>query len=184
MYNFIKRFSKEIIIIIILIIIWIIIGMSDDQFIRTKELLGIIVWPSVALFGALFFNKVFTYLFFSVRKFNFFGMEGELKNPVDVINEQVENRLREKEEKEGTGKLFKTLKVDPEQEAVLEKLVDDYRKRLFILEQENAELKKRLNIQSFEKNKETHGCSLENLSACDEEELMKLIESIVKESKK
>ncbi len=187
MNNFIEENWKKILITIFLLIIlkvlWILIVMAPDyQFSRVKELTNIIMWPVVVLFGALFFNRVFTYLFFSVRKFNFFGMEGELRGIEDVINEQVENRLREKKDEEKKEKLFKELKINAEQEVILGKAFDYDKKRLADLEQENTELKKYLNSQ---RNEKIHGCSLENLSACDNAGLMKLIAALLaREGKK
>ena len=161
---------------------WIsIVTITNDQFVRAKELLNIIVWPSVVLFGALFFNRVFTYFFFSVRKFNFFGMEGELRDIEDVINEQVESTLRENKNEEEKEKLYKALNATSQQKVILEKAFENDKKRLSELEQENIELKNDLRNQQ----KEKVGCSLQNLGACDQAGLMKLITELsIKETEK
>jgi len=150
--------------------------ISDSQFQRIKELLVIIMWPLIIFFGALFFNKVFTYLFFSVRKFNFFGMEGKLRNIEDVINEQVENRLQEKKDKEEKEKLFQNLEVTAQQKEVIGETLGYYEKRISDSEKENAELRRYFSEQ---RNKVVHGCDLQHLDRCDSAGLMKLIAELL-----
>lgn len=60
------------------------------------EQLGVVVWPVVVLIVALFFKKVFTYLFFSMEEFNFFGARGQLIDVKTMIAQEVE---KEKERK-------------------------------------------------------------------------------------
>ena len=66
-----------------------------------EHFLGVIqifIWPVVVLLVLLFFKKVFTYLFFSMEEFNFFGVKGRLKNITEVIEEKVEERIKEIED--------------------------------------------------------------------------------------
>ena len=140
--------NKKILVIIVLLamlaILWIlIVGVSDSQFKRVQELINTTIWPFIALFGVLFFNKVFTYFFFSMKKFNFFGMEGKLKDVEKVISEEVERRLKEKEGKELSKEIAETVKKEGKKE---EKI---------------------------------GGCSLENLSACDNVGLMQIISQLL-----
>ena len=65
------------------------------------KLLEILIWPITLLIALFFFKKVFTYLFFSMDSFSFFGAKGHLKNVKDVIDEEVLRLFeREKQEKE------------------------------------------------------------------------------------
>ena len=63
------------------------------------ELTRVLIWPVTILLALFFFRKVFTYLFFSMDEFNFFGAKGELDDITEVISTQVEKRLREQDEK-------------------------------------------------------------------------------------
>ncbi|MFA6550817.1 MAG: hypothetical protein WCT36_05725 [Candidatus Gracilibacteria bacterium] len=62
--------------------------------------IDIIVWPFATLTALFFFKKVFTYLFFSMEEFNFFGLKGNLKHIDEVILEEVNNRLLDKANEE------------------------------------------------------------------------------------
>ncbi|MCK5466553.1 hypothetical protein KAI56_03615 [Candidatus Parcubacteria bacterium] len=59
------------------------------------KIIDILAWPVVFFLAFYFFRKVFTYLFFSLRGFNFFGIKGELKSPEKMIEEEVEKRLKQ-----------------------------------------------------------------------------------------
>lgn len=61
------------------------------------KLVEIVVWPFTILTTLFFFKKVVTYLFFSMDEFNFFGLKGNLKNINEVIVEEVNKRIFEKE---------------------------------------------------------------------------------------
>ncbi len=71
------------------------LGTDFIAFVKT------IIWPVTILVILFFFKEVFTYLFFSMKEFNFFGMKGTLRSVIEIINERVENRfVDEKNEKE------------------------------------------------------------------------------------
>lgn len=72
-------------------------NLTYTEYIKTLEIL---IWPTVILITLLFFRKVFTYLFFSMEEFNFFGNKGRLKNIEEVIENKVEHRIKEKEQQE------------------------------------------------------------------------------------
>ena len=73
---------------------------------ETIELLRVFIWPVTTLIILFFFRKIFTYLFFSMDEFNFFGIKGSLRNVQDVINEKAsELRNREKEESQRKEKV-------------------------------------------------------------------------------
>lgn len=65
---------------------------------RFIEITKIIIWPTIVLASLLFFRKVFTYLFFSMEEFNFFGVKGRLKDIREVIEEKVSDKMSEIEE--------------------------------------------------------------------------------------
>lgn len=62
-------------------------GITLDQFIK---LAAVFVWPAVVIVALFFFRKVFSYLFFSLEEFNFFGTRGTLKNVQDLIREKAD----------------------------------------------------------------------------------------------
>ena len=69
---------------------------SEVQFNRLLQLieksapvLEKLPWPLVALFGLLYFKRVFAYLLFSLDGFNFFGIKGGLRPVTEVIEEKV-----------------------------------------------------------------------------------------------
>lgn len=66
---------------------------------NTIELLKVIAWPLVIFLALWFFRKVFTYLFFSMDEFNFFGAKGRLDNPIDMIKREAK-KLKEKDDEE------------------------------------------------------------------------------------
>ncbi|MEX0934939.1 MAG: hypothetical protein WDZ70_01260 [Candidatus Paceibacterota bacterium] len=63
------------------------------------DYLGVVIWPAIVLIALLFFRKVFTFLFFSMENFNFFGAKGRLRNVEEVIREKA--RELHEEEKRG-----------------------------------------------------------------------------------
>ncbi len=72
------------------------------------EFLKILIWPCTVIVILFFFQKVFTYMFFSMDEFNFFGAKGNLKNVNEIILEEVEKKLlEEKEEGEQKKKMKK-----------------------------------------------------------------------------
>jgi hypothetical protein len=67
----------------------------------TLEVLKVVIWPLVLLLALVFFKEIFTYMFFSMREFNFFGAKGRLKNVQQLISEKVKEQLdREKFQKQ------------------------------------------------------------------------------------
>lgn len=81
-------------------------ALSYAQYI---EILKTLIWPTVVLISFLFFRKVFTYLFFSVGEFNFFGAKGTLKDIREVIEERVEERISDEKQREQRDKEIETL---------------------------------------------------------------------------
>lgn len=82
--------------LLVIILVWYFFGGTPDRYV---ELIRILIWPVTVLVGLFFFKKVFTYMFFSMDEFNFFGVKGDLKNVNLMINEEAEKRLlREKED--------------------------------------------------------------------------------------
>lgn len=76
-------------------LIW---DFSFDNYIK---ILDILIWPLALLMSMSFFRKVFTYIFFNLDQFNFFGTKGELKKIEDVIkDESLKLYNAEKKEKE------------------------------------------------------------------------------------
>lgn len=51
------------------------------------------------------FKETLTYFVFSFKEFNFFGAKGELKNPMELINEKVEERVENKKLEEKVEKI-------------------------------------------------------------------------------
>src|SRR5581483_797476 len=101
------------------------------------KLVQVLVWPLILIMGMFFFRKVFTYLFFSMDEFNFFGNKGKLKNIQDVISEHVK-KLREQEiEKENNKK---------ELEKIQSELENTRQKGVKTEEQYNAALDKVIKI--------------------------------------
>jgi len=102
-----KKFFEKIISILPYFILAIILGpiltfiyLGDLGYKEYIQILQILIWPSIVLTAILFFKKVFTYLFFSMEEFGFFGNKGKLKNVQEVINEKVEERIKRKKEEE------------------------------------------------------------------------------------
>ncbi len=75
----------------------------QDQLLR---LIDAIDWPLTVLILAFFFQRVLTYVFFSLDSYNFFGASGTLRPVEDVIEEQVALRLRQMKEREEKERLF------------------------------------------------------------------------------
>jgi hypothetical protein len=72
-------------------------GISFDNYLKT---IAILIWPITILIILYFFNRVVTYLFFSLDEFNFFGAKGGLKKVNEVILEQVNKKfLQEKKDR-------------------------------------------------------------------------------------
>lgn len=69
-------------------------------FIEYIDFLKILVWPYTTLVILFFFKKVFTYLFFSMDEFNFFGTKGNLRNVNEVILSEVDKKFIERENDE------------------------------------------------------------------------------------
>lgn len=79
------------------------------DFLRFIEVL---IWPFTMLTALFFFKKVFTYMFFSMDEFNFFGLKGHLKNVNEVIIEEVSRKFTEKEKEEKRTKDMEELNLE------------------------------------------------------------------------
>ena len=90
-------------------------GIIYDQLIG---LIGVLIWPAIVLSALIFFRKIFTYLFFSMEEFNFFGNRGVLKNIQEVIEERVQRRIeadqKEKEKQSAVEQIERELKIAKE----------------------------------------------------------------------
>jgi hypothetical protein len=121
--------------IIALIGYFAIFSLNEDQYQRIKEIINIIVWPIIIFISILYFNKIFTYLFFSMNKFNFFGIEGELKDIEKVIDEQANKKIEEKEIEEK----IKSLAITTKEKENLESLYKFLNEKLEIKNKEAEE---------------------------------------------
>jgi len=101
-------------------------GLLYDQLLG---LIGILIWPTIVLSALIFFRKVFTYLFFSMEEFNFFGNKGSLKNIQEVIEERVKIRL-EAEQKEKESQLAVNQIADELEKARLSQKDSDEKARV------------------------------------------------------
>ena len=91
---------------IFLLTVFVAVYFLGVDFYEYLDLLKILIWPVTLLLGLFFFRKVVTYMFFSMSEFNFFGTKGELKSVTEVIEENVEKRIKEKKgEEEGVAKI-------------------------------------------------------------------------------
>lgn len=98
--------------LILLISLGIVIYKYNLTFDRLIEILKIIIWPIIVLSALLFFRKVFTYLFFSMEEFNFFGTKGKLKDIREVIEEKVKIKFDESENEKLRGLEIKKITED------------------------------------------------------------------------
>lgn len=89
-----------------------ILFLKDVNFNEFIELLKVLIWPFTVLVILFFFKKVFTYLFFSMDEFNFFGAKGSLKNVNEIILEEVEKKFLEEKEEEEQKKIMKKLNTE------------------------------------------------------------------------
>jgi hypothetical protein len=94
--NFLLWLCPFFIFLLLVGMVWFFLKGTPDKYI---ELTKVLIWPITVLISLFFFRKVFTYMFFSMDEFNFFGVKGDLKNVNQMINEEAEKRIiREKEE--------------------------------------------------------------------------------------
>jgi len=100
----------------IAVLVYTVLYANEVQFERIINILDILVWPSIVLFSVIFFRQIFTYLFFSMKRFNFFGASGELKGVEEVIEEEVQRTIQQEKEvqtrNETIKKLEKKLKIE------------------------------------------------------------------------
>lgn len=80
--------------------------LPDTTEARLLRLVNALDWPVTVLILAFFFQRVLTYLFFSLDSFNFFGASGTLRPIEDVIEEQTARRIREREDREEKERLL------------------------------------------------------------------------------
>lgn len=128
-----KKFSEKIISILPYFILVTISGsilvflyFGNLDYKEYIQILQILIWPSIVLGALLFFRKVFTYLFFSMEEFGFFGNKGKLKNIEEVINEKVEERI--KREKEQVDIELKMKKFEGKLQNVTQSKADETKK--------------------------------------------------------
>jgi len=70
------------------------------------ELLKVLAWPLTVICVLFLFRRIFTYLFFSMDSFNFFGASGQLRKVNEVIQEEVDKRsMEDAERKERSRKM-------------------------------------------------------------------------------
>jgi len=107
MKNFVEKLLSTIpyfVLVLIAGLLFILVYQNSLTFEQVKDLISILIWPTVVFFALLFFRKVITYLFFSMEEFGFFGTKGRLKNITEVINEKVQERIHEEKFKEEQNK--------------------------------------------------------------------------------
>ncbi len=125
-------------------------------------IIQILIWPTVVFFAILFFRRVFTYLFFSMEEFNFFGTKGKLKDIREVIEERVDLRIKEQEGQKALASEIqkfstelenvKKSKGDVEKQAnEYFELAKKYLNRYEKLSEQNIDLTKELNLLRQEK---------------------------------
>ncbi|MFA6554121.1 MAG: hypothetical protein WCS89_01285 [Candidatus Paceibacterota bacterium] len=126
-------------------------GLTYDHLI---SLINATIWPAITLCALIFFRKVFTYLFFSIEEFNFFGARGRLNDIQEMIRNKA-NKLWDDEknqeklnaERVEHQKELAEIKNDRDQSAFnrervvkfAEKLIDENGK----LQKQNIELVKK-----------------------------------------
>lgn len=90
------------------------VSKRDFQYNEMIGLIKVLIWPAIVLSALVFFRKVFTYLFFSMEEFNFFGNRGVLKNIQEVIDERVQRKFKEKKKEEEDRAVFDKIKGELE----------------------------------------------------------------------
>lgn len=113
------------------------------------------IWPSIVLISLLFFKKVFTYFFFSLEEFNFFGTKGKLKNVEVMIREKADDLWKkekdesalEKEREDGKRELEALKKSNIRETDRSERIITFAEKAMTTAEKyqkENFELERKL----------------------------------------
>ncbi|MEK7639230.1 MAG: hypothetical protein AAB388_03670 [Patescibacteria group bacterium] len=136
-------------------VVLLVIFQSKTSFNQLIELLKVTIWPTIVLLLLLFFKKVFTYLFFSIEEFNFFGAKGKLKNVRSVVMEKAEDMYQsrleqEKQEKENEKNKneLAMLRASKDNEVENKKKILDLAERILAdkekLVEENNSLKKKI----------------------------------------
>jgi predicted membrane protein len=126
--NFIEKISKSLLYFILvvfagLLIVFLYKNLGYEHFLGFVQVL---IWPSIILLALFFFKKVFTYLFFSMEEFNFFGLKGRLKNITEVIEDRVQKRIQE--EKDEKERSLKVVEISKELENMKESKVGGEKK--------------------------------------------------------
>ena len=158
MKNFLEKSINILPHFVLLVLVGVIVSFFVKNDFKYEELLGLIrvfIWPSVVLLAFMFFKKVFTYLFFSMEEFNFFGNKGTLKDVKDVINERVKRGIEEEKEREERINFINNYKKDLEDASsskdrafkLAERVVKQYEK----LQEKNNILQKQLSAFILEK---------------------------------
>lgn len=100
------------------------------------DFLNVLVWPCTVLIILFFFKKVVTYLFFSMNRFNFFGIKGDLKNVNKVILEEVDRKFLEEKYEEKRREDIKKLNIAiKSKETEIEKVKGSADKSLVLAEE-------------------------------------------------
>lgn len=90
----------------ILVLLVMLIGKNNLTYDQYIGLVRVLIWPALVLIALLFFRKTFSYLFFSLEEFGFFGTKGNLKDVREVIRAKADElHAAEKREAEITGKI-------------------------------------------------------------------------------
>ncbi len=98
MKNLIEKTVNGLPYLVLAVLFMVIIMFVYDYGVSYYELVGLIevlIWPAIILSALIFFRKVFTYMFFSMEEFNFFGNKGRLKNIQEIIEERAQQRVDE-----------------------------------------------------------------------------------------
>ena len=95
-------------------ILYIIHKLGWISFEDFERILKIVIWPVTVISVLFFFQKVFTFMFFSMDRFNFFGAQGTLKNVEQVVEENVERRVKEEQEREELKNEIQSMRGDKE----------------------------------------------------------------------
>ncbi|MCR4279695.1 MAG: hypothetical protein NUV78_03095 [Candidatus Zambryskibacteria bacterium] len=146
MRSFAERFIGAVPYLIIFILggsLLIFIYQNKLTFIEFIDLVKVLIWPAIVLLALLFFRKVFTYLFFSIEEFNFFGTRGRLKSIQEVISEKAEEQYKQQKEEQ---------RLKDERKGHKRKLLELQNSKLQVAEREKhtLQLAKELNDENEE----------------------------------
>jgi len=103
--EFLSKINPNVWVEIIIFIILLVCGFSSDYFRiwfidHFIEIINIIIWPLTLFVVLIFFRKIFTYMFFSLDEFNFFGLKGSLNNVYETVEKKAEEKYQKRIEEE------------------------------------------------------------------------------------